>query len=117
MCAKDLPTTVTDTEVTIEIENRHWRIRGLDRNSIDGVMKVNLLVTYNERFHVDTIDLYHSRSRKAFLLEAAHEVGAAENTLRTDLGRVLLKLEQLQTQQGSTSQTSRTRSDAQREST
>jgi len=117
VCAKDLPTTVTDTEVTIEIENRHWRIRGLDRNSIDGVMKVNLLVTYNERFHVDTIDLYHSRSRKAFLLEAAHEVGAAENTLRTDLGRVLLKLEQLQTQQGSTSQTSRTRSDAQREST
>jgi DNA primase len=97
--AEELPTTVTDTEVTIEIENRHWRIRGLDRNSIGGVMKVNLLVTYNERFHVDTLDLYHSRSRKAFLLEAAHEVGAAEAMLRTDLGRVLLKLEQLQTQQ------------------
>ena len=97
--AEELPTTVTDTEVTIEIETRHWRIRGLDRNSIGGVMKVNLLVTHNEHFHVDTLDLYHSRSRKAFLVEAAHEVGAAENTLRTDLGRVLLKLEQLQTQQ------------------
>jgi DNA primase len=97
--AEELPTTVTDTEVTIEIENRHWRIRGLDRNSIGGVMKVNLLVTHNEHFHVDTLDLYHARSRRSFLAEAAHEVGAAENTLRTDLGRVLLKLEQLQTQQ------------------
>jgi hypothetical protein len=90
---------VTDTEVTIEIETRRWRIRGLDRNTISGVMKVNVLVFHNGRFHVDTLDVYHARSRRSFLAEAADEVGAAEGTLRSDLGRVLLKLEQLQTEQ------------------
>ncbi|MBC8353585.1 MAG: DNA primase [Planctomycetes bacterium] len=96
---QDLEAIVTETEVTIEIEQRRWRIRGLDRNTISGVMKVNVLVFHNERFHVDTLDLYHSRSRRLYLAEAADEVGAAEATLRSDLGRVLLKLEQLQGEQ------------------
>ena len=96
--AEDLDAFVTDTEITIEIEQRRWRIRGLDRNTISGVMKVNVLVLHHERFHVDTLDLYHSRSRRLYLAEAADEIGAAEQTLRGDLGRVLLKLEQLQSE-------------------
>ena len=64
-------------------------------------MKVNLLI-YNERtdrFHVDNFDLYHARSRQTFTMEAADEIGASESQLRSDLGRVLLKLEQLQAEQ------------------
>ena len=64
-------------------------------------MQVNLL-TYNERtdrFHVDSFDLYHLRSRRTFTLEATDEIGASESQLRSDLGRVLLKLEQLQADQ------------------
>ena len=58
----------------------------------------------NDRFHVDTLDLYHSRSRRAYLQEAAEEVGLNENDLRSDLGRVLLKLEELEEDNRTTGQ-------------
>ena len=59
----------SETEVTILIESRRWRIRGMDRNPTIGVLKVNLMV-FNEpaeRFHVDTLDLYQARSRRSVL--------------------------------------------------
>ena len=97
----DLQVTVTADEITITTEWRRYRVRGLERNALPGVMKINLLV-YNERterFHVDSFDLYHARSRRMFTMEAADEIGADESQLRSDLGRVLLKLEQLQAEQ------------------
>ncbi len=97
----DLQVTVTAADITITTEWRRYRIRGLERNKLPGVMKVNLLI-YNERtdrFHVDNFDLYHARSRRTFTMEAADEIGASESQLRSDLGRVLLKLEQLQAEQ------------------
>lgn len=96
----DFQATITDQEVILIAENLRWRIRGLDRNTLSGVMKVNLLVTSlrNDRFHVDCFDLYHARSRRVFTAEASEELGCAEADLRSQLGRVLLKLEELQTQ-------------------
>ena len=97
----ELPADSGEHQTTITIENRRWRIRGLDRNTTIGVMKVNLLV-YNERndrFHVDTLDLCQSRPRRLFAKEAGEETAIDEQTLRGDLGRVLLKLEQLQLQE------------------
>ena len=87
--------------MTITIETRRWRIRGLDRNPTIGVLKLNVMV-FNERsdrFHVDTLDLCHARSRRVFLKECGEEIGVSERELRHDLGRVLLKLEQLQQEQ------------------
>ena len=54
----------SETEVTVTIENRRWRIRGLDRNPTIGVLKVNVMVfnDRSDRFHVDTLDLCHARS-------------------------------------------------------
>ncbi len=96
--SEDLETVVSDAEVIISIESRRWRIRNLERNKMPGVLRVNVLVSsvVNQSFHVDTFDLYHARSRRAFLAEAAQEIGQGEATLRSDLGRILLKLEQLQ---------------------
>ena len=97
----DLQVTMTAEDITITTEWRRYRIRGLERNTLPGVMKVNLLI-YNERterFHVDNFDLYHARSRRTFTMEAADEIGSSESQLRSDLGRVLLKLEQLQVEQ------------------
>ncbi|MES2129289.1 MAG: hypothetical protein V4463_18630, partial [Pseudomonadota bacterium] len=59
--------------------------------------KVNLLVSRDERFHVDTFDLYQAKARSAFIKQAGIELGEAEDVLKHDLGRVLLKLEELQT--------------------
>jgi len=91
----------SDTETIFRIESRRWRVRGLERNTTPGVMRINLMV-YNERndrFHVDTLDLYHARARRVFLKESSEETAMAEHDLRADLGRVLLQLEQLQHEQ------------------
>lgn len=94
----DLEVETTDTEVCITLDSRRWRIRNLERNQTPGVLRVNVLVLSQrtDGFHVDTFDLYHARSRRSFLNEAAEEIGEAEAALRSDIGRVLLKLEQLQ---------------------
>ncbi len=97
----DIDVAQSETEITLRIETRRYRVRGLDRNTTSGVMKINLLVfnERNDRFHVDTLDLYHSRARRVFLKEASEETAISESELRSDLGRVLLKLEQLQDDQ------------------
>ena len=77
---------------------RRWRVRGLPKNLAVGVLKGNVMVSADDgsRFHVDTLDLYAARARAVFVQQAASELGIAEGVLKTDLGRVLLKLEALQ---------------------
>ena len=91
----------SDTETVFRIESRRWRVRGLERNTTPGMMRINLMVynQRNDRFHVDTLDLYHARARRVFLKESSEETAIAEHDLRADLGRVLLALEQLQHEQ------------------
>lgn len=52
-----------------------------------------------EAFHVDGLDLYSARSRASFIAQAATELHVKDDVIKTDLGRVLLKLEALQEQQ------------------
>jgi DNA primase len=93
---------VTANEITLHFgegeKARRWRVRGLAKNLAYEVLKVNVLVAQAENFHVDTFDLYAARARAAYLSQAAAELGAAEDVLKSDLGRVLLKLEALQEQ-------------------
>ena len=92
----DLPTEITDTEIKISLGNRFYRIRGLDKNLSLGQLKINLLVQVGEQLHVDTIDLYQSRQRQNFIQQASLECGIDDKKIKTDLGKVLLKLEQIQ---------------------
>ncbi len=48
---------------------------------------------------VDTFDLYIARHRRQFTVQAAVELGVEEQAIKKDLGRVLLKLEELQDEQ------------------
>ncbi|MBC7726692.1 MAG: toprim domain-containing protein, partial [Microbacteriaceae bacterium] len=75
---------------------RRWRVRGLAKNLAYEVLKVNVLVAAGEAFHVDTFDLYAARARASFIAQAGGELRVAEDMLKADLGRVLLKLEALQ---------------------
>ena len=81
-------------------DTRRWRVRGLPKNLAVGVLKVNVMVSADDgRFHVDTLDLYAARARAVFVQQAASELAnerMGEGVLKTDLGRVLLKLEALQ---------------------
>jgi len=90
---------VTDHEVVISLGDRRWRVRGLSRNMSYEQLKVNLLVSRDnghQAFHVDTFDLYASRPRQGFVKVAASEVEVKEETIKKDLAKVLLKLEELQ---------------------
>ena len=60
------------------------------------LLKINLLASRGDGFHVDTLDLYSARQRMVFVKQAAIELGVKEDAVKHDLGRVLLKLEELQ---------------------
>ena len=88
-------------DIFLQQGERRYRIRGLHKNLSYELMKVNVLLSgktpRNESaFHVDTLDLYSARQRSGFTKQAAEELGIKEEVLRRDLGRVLLKLEELQ---------------------
>ena len=90
---------VSDNEVVLTFAERRYRVRGLSRNLAYDVLKVNVLASHGDAFHVDTFDLYNARARASYITQAAVELRVAEDTLKTDLGRVLLKLEALQEMQ------------------
>ena len=86
----------SDHELTIVLGDRRYRVRGWKKPLTPESLKINLLVSRGERFHVDTLDLYAAKARASFVKQAGIELGEAEDTLKHDLGRVLLKLEALQ---------------------
>ena len=76
---------------------RGYRVRGLENNASFDQLKVNLRVVYGagnqERFHVDTLDLYNARQRAAFIAAGQQILGLPRATLETDLTQLLMKLE------------------------
>jgi len=90
---------VSEHECKITLGDRLYRIRGLSKNLSYDQMKINLLVSLEERVHVDTLDIYHARHRAMFIKQAGIELGLKEDIIKKDLGKVLLKLESLQEQQ------------------
>jgi hypothetical protein len=90
---------ISGDEVTLQEGERRYRIRGLGKNLSHELLKVNLLVSCGDLFHVDTLDLYSARQRAAFTKQASEELQFKEETLRRDLGRVLMQLEKLQDEQ------------------
>ncbi|MHB8744732.1 MAG: CHC2 zinc finger domain-containing protein, partial [Sulfuricaulis sp.] len=97
--AEDMPTEVSNGEVLITLGDRRYRVRGLNKNlALDVVLKVNVMISCNDAFHVDTFDLYAPRAKHAFIVQAAVELAVKEDVIRHDLGRVLRKLESLQEQ-------------------
>ena len=85
-----------EREVTITFGDRRYRVRGLAKNTSYEVMRVNVLVTSNAGVHVDMFDLYAAKSRQLFARAGAAELETEETVIQRDLGRLLLKLEELQ---------------------
>jgi DNA primase len=104
---------VADHEITFNFGTRRYRVRGFENNTGYQVMKINLLASIKENadvqgrtnaastgcagaVHVDTFDLYHAKARNQFIQQAAAELTAEPATIKTDIGKILLKLELLQ---------------------
>jgi DNA primase catalytic core len=87
-------------EIAFAFGDRRWRVRGLAKCTSFDALRVNVLVAREGAgFHVDTLDLYAARHRRAFVGEAASELGLEERALKRDLGQVLVRLEALQEEQ------------------
>lgn len=86
----------SEQEIVLLLGDRRYRIRGWKKPLNPEALKINLLVQRGERFHVDTFDLYNAKARAGFAKQAGMELGEAEEPLKHDLGRVLLKVEALQ---------------------
>jgi DNA primase catalytic core len=86
-------------ELILTFGDRRYRVRGLTKNTSYDQLKVNVLVSREARFHVDTLDLYSARHRAAFVKQAAVELGVEDDVVKRDLGQVLLTLELKQDEQ------------------
>jgi hypothetical protein len=96
-----VPVEMRGDDIFLQQGERRYRIRGLHKNLSYELMKVNVLLSGKtprgeSAFHVDTLDLYSARQRSGFTKQAAEELGIKEEVLRRDLGRVLMKLEEMQ---------------------
>ena len=92
----DLQSEVREHEVVLSLGGRRWRVRGLERNTSYERLRINLLVAAGDLFHVDSLDLYSARQRGLFLKQAAVELEVKREALAKELGRVLLRLEEIQ---------------------
>jgi DNA primase catalytic core len=100
----DVPVEKRGEDIFLMQGERRYRVRGLNKNLSYELLKVNVLLSGRtprgeSAFHVDTLDLYSARQRSGFTKQAAEELGVKEEVIRRDLGRVLLKLEELQDEQ------------------
>jgi DNA primase len=85
-----------DNELVVTLENRRYRIRGLDKNPSYEQLKINLLVSLDDQFHIDNLDIYSARARQVFIKQASQELCVPEDELKKDLDRLLLQLEAMQ---------------------
>jgi DNA primase catalytic core len=109
---------VNGDEVSFLFGDRRWRVRGLPNKPLPGSLRVNVLISREAGFHVDTLELYSARQRAHFTKLASDELTVEEGVIKRDLGEVLLKLEEfLEQRQRQSEQANKPRelSDSERE--
>ena len=82
-------------EIKFKCGDRLWRVRGLFKNLSFEILRVNVRISVDETFHIDTLDLYQSKPRSIFISTAATETGLKNEIIKKDLGKILLQLETL----------------------
>jgi len=108
-----MPMQVRENDLYLTLGDRVYRIKGFDAKSHSDQLKINLMIsklippyhnvrgrlcgdTEGEAMHLDKLDLYSSKQRQVFINQASVECGLEPDIIKSDLGKVLLQLEQLQ---------------------
>lgn len=94
----ELPHEIQGQDLFLSFGERAYRVRGWQKALNPETLKVNLLVSKGQHFHVDTLDLYQAKARAAFTRQAGLELTESEDDLKKDLGKVLRKVEALQSE-------------------
>ena len=87
---------ISEHEIQIAFGCRKYRIRGLAKNLSYEQLKVNIHITKSDNYYIDTFDLYHAKARSTYIKQASIELGTESNTIKKDIGKILVKLEELQ---------------------
>jgi len=94
--SSDLKAVVKADDVFITRGDRSYRVRNLEQNLSKNVMKVNCFAYCGDDYHVDVLNLYSAYHRSNFAKQASKTLGTQEEVIEKDLGKMLLKLEELQ---------------------
>jgi DNA primase catalytic core len=98
--AEDLAIEHKDNgDILLARGDRRYRVRGLSKNLSPAELRINLMAWRGDSAHGDALNLSVAQQRNAFARLAAIELGVKEEILRRDLGKILLKLEELQDEQ------------------
>ena len=79
-----------------QVGPRRWRVRHIPKVASPGSLRVNVMVGVGERFHVDTVDLYSAKRGRATPRRPPPSCDADRDTLKAELGQVLLAVEDAQ---------------------
>jgi DNA primase catalytic core len=92
----ELSHEIAGQDLMLSLGGHTYRVRGWQKPLNPEALKVNLMVSKGEHFHVDTLDLYQAKARVSFIRQASLELGEYEDALKLDLGKVLRKVEAMQ---------------------
>ena len=94
--ADSVPMEITESEITLTLGDRSYRVKGFNAELVTDALKINLMAVKGDAFHMDKLDLYVSKQRQVFINQASVELGVEPDVIKRDLGKVLLQLEGLQ---------------------
>lgn len=81
--------------VRLQYADHQWEIRGLSKVHPSS-LRVTLRLRVEDRFYIDVLDLYQAKQRASFVAGAATECSVESEKLKQDLGRLIVRLEELQ---------------------
>ncbi len=93
----------------LKLGTREYRVGGLEKNNSLEVMKVALRLRHGDLFHLDSFDVLRDGERRRFIERAAEETNLEKELIKRDLGKLLLALEQEQTNRLSSALNTETR--------
>lgn len=97
--APDYELHLAPDHVLVRRGDRDYKIRGLNKNMSSLTLRVNIQAARRDMLHLDSIDLMRSAARAAFIKATALELHCQEETIKKDLGLVLLHLDDLRNRQ------------------
>jgi len=82
-------------ELRLKRGDRSYAVRGIERIHSANSLKVTVFARRADAVHIDSLDLYASRQRSAFIREVASELALEQDVVKSDVSRALLCLEDI----------------------
>ena len=87
-------------QINFNFSNCSYRIRGLSWNRLDQ-LRVNIKISSNGNYHLDTLDLYSAKQRQVFTSQAGKVLDIGASDLNVDLNYIVEHLEKIQAKKAS----------------